>query len=312
MQLPRASLLAVPGDAAVVGLVDRVESARPTAMLFDLDSCGGLAVCGLPGSGAETVPELLVRALNRRAWTAPCLVLDGNGTQPDLAAHPGVGGYFGPQDSWRIQELVRQLDDAAHTAPLVLVVSGLGGWAQALGPSAYALLEAALGAFARTAQSPGRALVLCGDRELAGSRAASLCESRWYFPRGAGPEVLMGWPKLKRVGPFPGRGLLVGPGEPETGTEFQLLDPAAVVGHPPGPVPPGWLRSDPLPELLRPADLDALRPAIGSASASASVSGMPHRERVGLAPVGTGRRRVRSGQPGVHVVAGADRGGRRA
>ncbi|MFF5793661.1 FtsK/SpoIIIE domain-containing protein [Paeniglutamicibacter sp. NPDC012692] len=277
-QLPRAAMQSVPSDGAVaIGLVDRVESARPAAMLFDIRSCGGLAVCGLPGSGAETVPALLVRALNRLAWTAPCFVLDGNGAQRELAGHPGVGGYFGPQDSWRIQELLLQLADAAPTDPLVLVVSGLGGWAQALGPGAQALLEAALGAFARTAQTPGRALVLCGDRELAGSRIASLCETRWYFPRGAGPEVLMGWPKLKQVGPFPGRGLLVGPGEPETGTEFQLLDPSAAAGHPRGPVPPGWLRSVPLPELLRPAELDALLPASVSESRRPTGNGLDHR-----------------------------------
>ncbi|MGL3805826.1 FtsK/SpoIIIE domain-containing protein [Paeniglutamicibacter sp. R2-26] len=255
VQLPRAVLLQTDDDTAV-GLVDRVESARRTALRFDVRRCAGLVACGLPGSGIEDVPPLLVRSLNQSTWTAPCFVLDGNGVHPELAGHPGVGGYFGPQDSWRIAELLLQLASAERTDPLVLVVSGLGGWAQTLGPGTHALLEAALGVFARTAQSPGRALVLCGDRELAGSRIASLCETRWYFPRGAGPEILVGWPKLKQVAPVRGRGLLLGPGEPETGTEFQLLDHAAVGGHAAG-APPRWLRNLPLPESLSPAGLEA-------------------------------------------------------
>lgn len=254
VQLPRAAVLQAGGDAAV-GLVDRVESARPTALRFDVRRCAGLVACGLPGSGVEDVSPLLVRSLNHATWTAPCFVLDGDGVHPELAGHPGVGGYFGPQDSWRITELLLQLAASDRTDPLVLVVSGLGSWAQVLGPGTHALLETALGAFARTAQSPGRALVLCGDRELAGSRIASLCETRWYFPRGAGPEILVGWPKLKQVAPIRGRGLLLAPGEPETGTEFQLLDHAALGGRAAG-APPRWLRNLPLPGSLSPAGLE--------------------------------------------------------
>ena len=254
-QLPRAAVVQA-GGGAVVGLVDRVESARPTALRFDVRRCAGLVACGLPGSGVEDVPPLLVRSLNQATWTAPCFVLDGNGAHPELADHPGVGGYFGPQDSWRITELLLQLTATDRTVPLVLVVSGLGGWAQSLGPGTHALLETALAAFARTTQSPGRALVLCGDRELAGSRIASLCETRWYFPRGAGPEILVGWPKLKQAAPVRGRGLLLAPGEPETGTEFQLLDHAALGGRASG-APPRWLRNLPLPGSLGPAGLEA-------------------------------------------------------
>lgn len=261
LQLPRAALRTVPEHVAAIGLLDRVESAQPSAMLFDIRACSRLAVCGLPGSGVDAVPTVLARALNRSSWTAPCFVLDGTGTQPRLSGQPGVTGYFGPQDAWRIHELVLQLGDGADTGPLVLLVCGLGSWAQLLGPAAFGQLEFALGDFARTAQASGRALVLCGDRELSGSRIASLCESRWYFPRGAGPEVLMGWPKLKQVSAQPGRGLLVGPGEPETGTEFQLLDAAAELGRPQGAPPPEWIRSMPLPVTLGPAGLAALEAA---------------------------------------------------
>ena len=138
-----------------------------------------------------------------------------------------MAGYFGPGDTWRINELLLQLGDPGCTEPLLLVVCGLGGWAQALEGKRVHAPGGAAGGFARTAPDLGRALVVCGDRDLASSRAASLCETRWYFPRGAGPELLMGWPQLRKVASHVGRGVLVGPDEPERGTEFQLLDEVA-------------------------------------------------------------------------------------
>lgn len=274
-QVPRTVLRSAAPTDAIVGLVDRVDSAHPGPMVFNPGSLRRLAVCGQPGSGIEAVPELLVRALNQRAWTTPIFVLDGNGTQQRLAQHPGVRGYFGPQDSWRIQELIRQLENPGTTSPLMVLVSGISGWTQSLGATLYPMLDAALAAFARNAGTTGRVLVISGDRDLAGSRAASLCESRWYFPRGAGPELLMGWPRLKQVGRFPGRGLLIGPGEPETGTEFQLLDPNAVQGHPQEPVPAHWISNSQLPDILSGAEVRA-RVARGEKTKS---TGDPYQDR---------------------------------
>ncbi|GAA1862026.1 hypothetical protein GCM10009715_06720 [Paeniglutamicibacter psychrophenolicus] len=261
----RAVLRQVPGGAGAIGLVDRPKLPQAGPLVFDPRTTARLMVCGLPASGIEKVPGLLLHAVNRQSWRMPTLLLDGNGTHGALRGHPAVGGYFGPGDSWRINELLLQLGDPGCVEPMLLLVSGLGGWARALEGSVFMGLEAQLAAFARTAPDLGRALVLCGDRDLAGSRAASLCETRWYFPRGAGPEVLMGWPQLRKVAPQVGRGVLLGPDEPEHGTAFQVLDDAASLPLPGGEVPGTWLCSVPLPESLVSAQLQALDP--GSAAA---------------------------------------------
>ena len=256
----RAALRQVPGGTGAVGLVDRPKLPQPGPLVFDPHTTPRLMVCGLPASGIEKVPGLLLHAVNRQSWRLPTLLLDGNATLAALRGHPAVAGYFGPGDSWRINELFLQLGDPGCVEPLLLLVCGLGGWAQALEGSVFMRLEAQLAAFARTAPDQGRALVVCGDRDLAGSRAASLCETRWYFPRGAGPEILMGWPQLRKVAAHPGRGVLLGPDEPERGTAFQLLDDAASLPLPAGQVPGTWLRSVPLPESLAAADLPPLHP----------------------------------------------------
>ncbi|WP_411731717.1 FtsK/SpoIIIE domain-containing protein [Paeniglutamicibacter sp.] len=253
--IPRSVLKQVLGHQGVVGMLDRPHLSQAGPLFFDPQATARLMVCGLPGSGIEQVPELLVHAVNRGALRMPAVLLDGNGTLGELRDHPAVAGYFGPGDPWRITELLLQLGDPGCVQPLLLVVCGLGGWAQALEGNAFMGLEALLAGFARTAPGLGRALAVCGDRDLTGSRAASLCETRWYFPRGAGPEVLMGWPQLHKVASHVGRGVLLAPDGPPRGTEFQLLDGAASMPLPPGPVPETWLRSLPLPEVLSSADL---------------------------------------------------------
>lgn len=303
-RIPRAVWRSLPPATAVAGLVDRVDSPRPAPLVFDPAGCSRLAVCGPPGSGSELVPEVLVRALNLQAWTVPCFVLDGNGTHAGLAAHPGVRGYFGPQDSWRIRELLDHLDDPVRGTGLVLVVSGLAGWEQSLGSSVYPLLDAALAAFARTAGSAtGRTLVVCGDRDLAGCKAAALCEWRWYFPLGAGAELLMGWPRLKPAGRHPGRGLLTGPGEPESGVEFQVLDPAALGAPPRTPVPSSWIGNVPLPDSL---GAGQLRAPASEANADAGGPGYP------LGVCGPDNRVFRWSPGACGVVVGRESAGRNA
>lgn len=251
----RAVIQRVPPHLGVIGLLDRPRLPQASALVFDPHITSRLLVCGLPASGSERVPELLMHAMSRAGFTLPTLLLDGNGTFTRLRGHPAVAGYFGPGDIWGINELLLQLGDLEGIAPVLLVVCGLGGWAQALEASVFMHLEALLITFARTATDIGNALVICGDRELGSSRAASLCETRWYFPRGAGPETLMGWPRMRKVPPFVGRGLQFAPDEPDLGTEFQLLDSPASLPLPKEPVPRTWPRSLPLPRLLSPGQL---------------------------------------------------------
>lgn len=263
--LPRSLLRHKAPGQIVVGLEDRVDAPHPAPLVFDPHTCCRLAVFGLPGSGIETVPEVLTRAVNQHAWRLAVLVLDGDGTQAQLATIPGVRGYLGPHDGWRMDELLRQLDEASSTGELLLIVSGLAGWAHALGPTTFQHFDAVLGKYARSAALTGSCLVICGDKDLASIRAMALCETRWYFPLGAGPEVLMGWPKLKNVSPAPGRGLMVNPQGLDMGAEFQLLSPHAFGNAPQhlSPVPDRWISNVPLPEVLSGAEFRAqLRPGI--------------------------------------------------
>lgn len=250
--LPRSLLRDLSPGQIVVGLIDRVDAPRPDPLFFDPTKCPGLAVCGLPGSGVETVPEVLVRSINQNSWARACFVLDGDGTQKQLAKVAGVCGYFGPQDIWRLEEFLRQLEDPRSAEPMMLIVSGVAGWAQNLGASLFQRFDSVLGTYARTLAQSGCTLVLCGDKDLASIRAVALCESRWYFPCGAGAEVLMGWPKLKPIPLSPGRGVLINPQSPTEGSEFQLLAPEILREAIPmqQSEPEHWSSSIPLPELL--------------------------------------------------------------
>ena len=278
--IPRSVLRQVSGHQGVVGMLDRPHLPQAGPLVFTPQSTSRLMVCGLPGSGIERVPELLVHAVNRGSFGMPSFVLDGNGTLGALRDHPAVSGYLGPGDAWRINELLLQLGDPGCGQPLLLVVCGLGGWAQALEGSTFLTLEAMLAGFARTAPELGRALVVCGDRDLTSSRAASLCESRWYLPRGAGPEVLMGWPQLRKVASHVGRGVLLDPEGPPRGTEFQLLDGAASMPMPVGQAPETWLRSLPLPEVLSSSDLETA--AWGQTQGSRGAAESPSSLSVGV------------------------------
>ncbi|ASN38837.1 hypothetical protein CGQ24_07315 [Arthrobacter sp. 7749] len=257
-RIPRSVARRVPPEQGIVGLVDRPALPQAEALVFDPANTPRLMVCGLPGSGIERVPELLIHAANQRGLTIPAMLLDGNGTLESLGAHGSVGGYFGPGDSWRINELLLQLGNPACVGQVLLVVCGLGGWAQVLEANAFMRLEAFLTGFARMAPQLGRALVICGDRDLTGSRAASLCETRWYLPRGAGPEVLMGWPPLRKVSPHEGRGIVIAPQEPAKGVEFQLLD-GPPDGNRAAETPPKlWIRNLELPDRLSSHELSRL------------------------------------------------------
>ncbi|MDO5744299.1 MAG: FtsK/SpoIIIE domain-containing protein, partial [Micrococcaceae bacterium] len=274
----RAVLRQVPPDQGVIGLLDRPRLPQASALVFDPRTTSRLLVCGLPASGSERVPELLMHAISRGRFTLPTLLLDGNGTFTGLRGHPAVAGYFGPGDVWGINELLLQLGDLEAMGPVVLVVCGLGGWAQTLESSVFMHLEARLSAFARTATDLGNALVICGDRELGSSRAASLCETRWYFPRGAGPEILMGWPRMRKVPPLVGRGVQFGPTEPERGTEFQLLDSPASLPLPKERTPQTWPYSLRLPQLLSPSQLPPVpstRTASGILADATDTDGAP-------------------------------------
>lgn len=250
--LPRSLLRELRPGQIVVGMLDRVDAPHPDPLIFDPTRCQGVAVCGLPGSGVETVPEVLVRSINHASWVRACFVLDGDGTQEHLATVAGVCGYFGPQDSWRVDDFLRRLEDPRSAEPMVLIVSGIAGWTQSLGANLFQHFDSVLGAYARTLAQCGHTLVICGDKDLASIRAVALCETRWYFPCGAGPEVLMGWPKLKPILSNPGRGLLINPQSPREGSEFQLLAPDLLREARPmrEPEPKPWSRNVRLPEVL--------------------------------------------------------------
>ncbi|WP_345467796.1 FtsK/SpoIIIE domain-containing protein [Paeniglutamicibacter antarcticus] len=274
----RAVLRQVPPHQGVIGLLDRPRLPQASALVLDPRTTSRLLVCGLPASGIERVPELLIHAMSYGAFTLPTLLLDGNGTLAKLHGHPAVAGYFGPGDIWGINELLLQLSGRERIGPVLLLVCGLGGWAQVLEASVFMHLEALLTAFARTAPDLGSALVICGDRELGSSRAASLCETRWYFPRGAGPETLMGWPRMRKIPALVGRGLQLGPDEPELGTEFQLLDSPASLPLPKEEVPKTWMRSLPLPRDLSPDQLPpvlSVPPAKGNLEVATDTDGAP-------------------------------------
>ncbi|MFL4475542.1 FtsK/SpoIIIE domain-containing protein, partial [Paeniglutamicibacter sp. MACA_103] len=78
--IPRSVLKQAAGLQGVVGMLDRPHLPQAGPLVFDPRATARLMVCGLPGSGIEQVPELLVHAVNRGAFRMPAMLLDGNGT----------------------------------------------------------------------------------------------------------------------------------------------------------------------------------------------------------------------------------------
>ena len=258
---------AVPGGLAgslrpgalPLGVLDMVEDQTQRPLDWDPDSDRRLALVGGPASGVHSALRQLAEEAVRREPECHVYVLDGARALSACAAVPRVAGHVGPDEPERVADLLGVLERrppgtgaAGPAAPRLLLVTGLAEWASVLGPAAFAQLDDRLTALARRAASSSLSVVVAGDRDLTSSRFFSLAEHRVYCPYGLGPETVLGWPRLRRVRPVPGRAVWVSPGAEPPGVAVQLLEHRERAT--PAPYPAAsrpMLASRPLPREIR-------------------------------------------------------------
>ncbi|MEE1622166.1 FtsK/SpoIIIE domain-containing protein [Zafaria sp. Z1313] len=249
--VPRRFRQDAPAGSVPLGLLDDVPGQRLRAWCWDPSRERRLAATGGPDGGIAGLARQLVQGAARREPECHVYVLDGAGFVPEAPLLPRVAGVVTPRDAERMEDVLALVESATDSgAERVLVVTGLAAWAAALGGAGFASFDDRLAALARSAESLGLALAVLGDRDLTSSRYFSLAEHRVYCPLGLGPETVLGWPRLRPVDAVRGRGVLTGPGRPESGTALQLIGADRDAGHAAVPAPEPGLppaRSLPLP-----------------------------------------------------------------
>lgn len=258
-----------PAGAIALGLIDDIDHQRLAPLWWHPQRQRRLAVFAGPGSAA---PAALLRTMHSLAREDPerhVYVLDGTGYFSSIATIPRVAGYVCAAEPERVHGLLDAFEGPVDTAdealpPRILLVSGLAGWATAMGASAFAALDDRLAALARTAGRQNSCLVVIGDRDLASSRYHALAEHRLYVRFGLGAETTMGWPKLRNTASLPGRAVWVGPGTSELGAVVQLCTslPTSAPGDGPAAVLP-IRRCLPLPASVPADQLPLARAELG-------------------------------------------------
>lgn len=254
--IPRRLRTQRPEGAIALGLIDDIEHQRLLPLWWIPESQRRLAVIAGPGSSAAASLLGLLNTLAQGEPERHIYVLDGAGHFGPGSGNPRVAGYVTAGEPERVHELLDVFDappDAADqpTATRVLLVSGLAAWATVLGVSDFASLDDRLAALARTTERENTCLIVTGDRDLTSSRFHALADHRLYLRFGLGEETLMGWPRLKNTGPYPGRAVYTSPLTPERGVVVQLCTPAPSTVQAQGPPTNLPLRScHPLPSRV--------------------------------------------------------------
>ncbi|WP_417220574.1 FtsK/SpoIIIE domain-containing protein [Arthrobacter sp.] len=231
-----------PNGAIALGLLDDIEHQRLAPLWWDPERQRRLAVIAGPGSAAPSALLRVVATLARESPERHIYVLDGTGHFSCVAGIPRVAGYVGIDEPERVSDLLDSFegpaDSTVDASPTrILLISGLAGWATALGASNFASLDDRVAVLARTASQRNASLIVIGDRDLVSSRYLALAEHRLYVRFGLGPETTMGWPKLRQTAPLPGRAVWVGPDTAAQGGIVQLCTPPPSSTNVGGPRP---------------------------------------------------------------------------
>ncbi|MGW6174608.1 FtsK/SpoIIIE domain-containing protein [Arthrobacter sp. NPDC055138] len=215
------------GEDIAIGLLDLPSRQRQEPLRWRPERDGHLAVLGVEGGGHRAFLRTLAAQVLGSPPERHCYVLDGDGSLGPVSRAERTGAYVGPQDVERAARVLRRLanevasrlgrlasapDPAAPAAgvPLMLLVSGWGRWLSGFRSGRLGWAEDCVQDIARDGQATGVVLAVTGERELASSRFLPLVANRLHLPTGAGPETLMGWPRLPPMEPVPGRALVLG------------------------------------------------------------------------------------------------------
>ena len=255
--IPRRLRMQRPEGAIPLGLIDDIPRQRVTPLWWTPEHQRRLAVIAGPGSSAAATLLGLLNTLAREEPERHIYVLDGAGHFGSAAGSPRIAGFVPAGEPERVHELLDVFDappDAVGepTATRILLVSGLAAWSTVLGVSDFASLDDRLAALARTTERENTCIIVTGDRDLTSSRFHALADHRLYLRFGLGQETVMGWPKLKNTGPYPGRAVWTSPVTDEQGVVVQLCTPATSTVYAQGPPAALPLRTcHPLPARVR-------------------------------------------------------------
>lgn len=255
--IPRRLRMQRPEGAIALGLIDDIQRQRLTPLWWTPEDQRRLAVIAGPGSSAAATLLGLLNTLAHEEPERHIYVLDGAGHFGSAAGSPRVAGFVPAGEPERVHELLDVFEappDAVGkpTATRILLVSGLAAWSTVLGVSDFASLDDRLAALARTSERENTCIIVTGDRDLTSSRFHTLADHRLYLRFGLGQETVMGWPKLKNTGPYPGRAVWTSPLTDEQGLLVQLCTPAPSTVYAQGPPTALPLRTcHPLPPQVR-------------------------------------------------------------
>ncbi|MFI2563221.1 FtsK/SpoIIIE domain-containing protein [Paenarthrobacter sp. NPDC018779] len=213
-----------------LGLLDRPERQSVQILQWAPQSDGHLAMIG---SGASGMPQ---------SFLAVTAALEGNPAGPHLYILDAVG-ILGPAGESRLcgataglhelplaarvlERLSQEMAERRSSAhpgrqhpPLVLVVAGWCAWQAAFRASQWAGAEDLFRDIVRDGTALGVTVLVCGERELVGSRFFAAIPSRAFFPTASTDESRFHWPRLPETQQVPGRAVVFGAiahGEPST------------------------------------------------------------------------------------------------
>lgn len=219
-----------PPGAIALGLVDDIQRQRLTTLWWTPENQRRIAIVAGPGSSASASLLGLLFTLTHSQPERHIYILDGAGHFGTAAGEPRVAGFVHAGEAERVQELLDVMEAPSTTsygpaATRILIVSGLAVWASVLGVAEFASLDDRLAGLARTVERQNACVIVIGDRDLVSSRFHALADHRLYLRFGLGQETVMGWPKLKSTGPYPGRAVWTSPLTDEQGVIVQLCTP---------------------------------------------------------------------------------------
>lgn len=238
--IPRRFRIHQPKGSIALGLIDDIQRQRLTPLWLTPELQRRVAVIAGPASSAAATLLGVFDSLIQAEQERHIYVLDGAGHFGAAAGSPRVAGFVSCGEPERVHELLDVFEAAPdaveeQTATRILLVSGLAVWSAELGASEFAALDDRLAALARRTERENTCIIVTGDRDLTSSRFHSLADHRIYLRFGLGQETVMGWPKLKNTGPYPGRAVWTSPITEEQGVVVQLRTPVASTIYAPGP-----------------------------------------------------------------------------
>lgn len=213
--LPHGSNLMIP-----LGVMDHPECQSVALLQWSPLADGPLAMIGSGSSGLPESFRAVSAALGSHPGNPHLYILDAVGML-GVADEPrqfgAAAGLHQLPLAVRVlerisQEMVQRRSAARSTqhSPMVLIVAGWCTWQSALRASQWAWAEDLFRDIVRDGTPLGVSVLICGERELVGSRFFAAVPNRAFFPTGSTEESRFHWPRMPAAQHVPGRAVVFG------------------------------------------------------------------------------------------------------